>query len=94
MREVGYLPRTPASHWCKAALKSVNSLVVEMLEVRVASVTLENSLKETDADTGSWELAGTHWNGSSQEKRQRLCGLCYKKQIIVTVSVKWTGSLH
>lgn len=62
VREVGYLPPTLASHWSKAALKSSSSLArtVVMLEVRVASVALENSLKETDAGPSTWELAHTH----------------------------------
>ena len=45
---------TPAGLQCKVALKSVNSLE--------ACAMLETSLKETDAETGSWKLVSTPWN--------------------------------
>ena len=87
----GVSQRNSSSRWCQA-LKSINSLtfVSTMLQVRVASVALENVLKETDADTGSWKLAGTHWHGYSQEKWQSFYDLCYKEQtIVILLKMNW-----
>lgn len=69
--EMGCLPPIPASYRCKAALKRVNSDTCGLCCVGggVVPVALENTFKETDADTGSWKLAGTHWNSLQRNGR-------------------------